>query len=292
MGNIKCSSHLEDRKTRLPSTETREAQLDLDERHINFAEGPDNGPALLLIHGISGRWQDWDSIFDLLASNWHIYAVDLRGHGKSSWVAKGYHWRNYSLDQIALIEQVIGEPSFVIGHSLGGSTALGLCAERPDLVRAAVYEDPPLFVHRRWEGNQFRNSFTAILEVLERKPTVAELVEALKETQPENRDDEYFENRAQKLLAMDPEVFISTISGRSRVNWRSEDLLAKATSPVLLLQAEPELGAALWDDEAEDAMSLLPNAEFEKWEDSGHGMHSQFPYRFTERVVRFFNTHI
>ncbi len=276
----------------MPSTETREAQLDLGEQQINFAEGPDNGPALLLIHGISGRWQDWDSVFNLLASDWHIYAVDLRGHGKSSWVEKGYHWRNYSLDQVELIEQVVGEPSFVIGHSLGGSTALGLCAERPDLVRAAVYEDPPLFVHRRWERNQFRNSFTAILKVLERKPTVAELVEALKETQPEDRDDEYFENRAQKLLVMDPDVFRSTISGRSRVNWRSEDLLAKATSPVLLLQAEPELGAALWDDESEEAMSLLPNAEFEKWEDSGHGMHSQFPDRFVERVFRFFKTHI
>ncbi len=273
-------------------TETHEHRLELGDRHFNYAVGPDNGPPLLLIHGISGRWQDWDSVFDMFAPSWHIYAVDLRGHGKSSWVENGYHWRNYSMDQVELIEKVIGDPAFVIGHSLGGSTALGLCAERPDLVRAAVYEDPPLFVQRRWDGNEFRSRFSGVLEVLDEGPTFEELTESLKELQPEpDRDDEYYRSRAEKLLAMDPEVFRSTLSGRSRANWHSEDLLRKATSPVLLLQAEKEFGSALWDDESAEAMSLLPNAEFEKWDDSGHGMHGQFPERFFDRCNEFLSRH-
>ena len=265
-----------------------ESKLQLGDRHINYAEGPNNGPPMLLIHGISGHWQDWDSVLPFFTSDWHVYTVDLRGHGKSSWVNNDYHWRNYALDQVEFIERVVGEPVFVVGHSLGGATAVGLNALRSDLVRAAVYEDPPLFVHQRWEGNQFRISFTATLEVLDTKPAFDTIFAHVRETNPD-LDDDYCRKRAEKLIAMDPDVFRSTLSGRARANWRSEDLLQRTKAPGLLLQAEPSLGSALNDEEAEKAMKLLPQAEFEKWDDSGHGMHSSFPERFVERVSRFFS---
>ena len=264
-----------------------ESRLESDGRHINYAEGPDAGPPLLLIHGISGRWQDWDSVSEAFAQDWKVYAVDLRGHGKSSWTPDGYHWRLYAQDQVEFIEHVIGEPAYVVGHSLGGATALGLNALRSDLVRAAVYEDPPLFVQRRWEGNHFRNAFTATLEVLDTKPDFQTLFDHVKETRPES-DDAQCRDRAEKYMLMDPEVFRSTLSGRARANWRSEDLLQKAKSPGLLLQAEPDLGSALHDEDAAEAMDLLPTAQYEKWDDSGHGMHSAFPQRFVQRVKCFF----
>lgn len=266
----------------------RESTLQLNDRQINYAEGSQNGPPMLLIHGISGRWQDWDSVSSFFTSEWHVYAVDLRGHGKSSWVNNDYHWRQYALDQVEFIQRVIGEPVFVIGHSLGGATAVGLNALRSDLVRAAVYEDPPLFVHQRWEGNQFRIRFTATLEVLDTKPDFATVLAHVRETNPEY-DDARCIDRVEKLMAMDPDVFRATLSGRARANWRSEDLLPQAQAPGLLLQAEPSLGSALFDDEAEKAMNLLPRAEHEKWEDSGHGMHSSYPERFADRVLKFFD---
>ncbi len=265
----------------------QEHRLELDGRHINYAAGPDNGPPLLLIHGISGRWQDWMNVADAFADDWHIYAVDLRGHGKSSWTSDGYHWKMYSLDQIEFIERVIAEPAYVIGHSLGGATALGLNALRPDLVRSAVYADPPLFLYRRWDGNQFRDAFAATLEVLDTKPDFQTVFDHVRATSLEY-DDVRCQDRAEKLLAMDPEVFRTTLSGRARVNWRTEDILQQAESPGLLLQAEPTLGSALNDEEAAEAMQLLPNAEHEKWEDCGHGMHSSHPERFVQRALKFF----
>lgn len=269
--------------------EMHESNLQLDDRHINYAEGPQNGSPMLLIHGISGRWQDWESVLPFFTPDWHVYTVDLRGHGKSSWVNNDYHWRQYSMDQVEFIERVVGGPVFVIGHSLGGATAVGLNALRSDLVRAAVYEDPPLFVHQRWEGNQFRISFEATLEVLDTKPDFHTVFAHVRDTNPD-LDDDRCRDRAEKLMAMDPDVFRSTLSGRARVNWRSEDLLPQAQAPGLLLQAAPSLGSALFDDEADKAMSLLPRAEHEKWADSGHGMHSSYPERFADRVLRFFDT--
>ena len=107
-----------------------ESRFEINGRHINFAKGPENGSPLLLIHGISGRWQDWNSVSEAFAADWQVYAVDLRGHGKSTWTAEGYHWRLYSEDQVEFLERVIGEPAHVTGHSLGGMTALGINALR------------------------------------------------------------------------------------------------------------------------------------------------------------------
>ncbi len=265
-----------------------ESRLQLGDRHINYAESAENGPPLLFIHGISGRWQDWFSVVDAFADEWHIYGVDLRGHGKSSWAADGYHWRLYAEDQAELIERVIGEPAFVVGHSLGGATALGLNALRSDLVRAAVYEDPPLFLQRRPpENNEFRIRFSETLEVLDSNRSYDAVFAHVRESYFD-LDDARCHDRTEKLMAMDPEVYRSTLSGRARANWRTEDFIGQAAAPGLLLQAEPTLGSALDDEEAAEAMTMLPDAEFEKWDDSGHGMHSSFPERFSERVMKFF----
>ena len=269
-------------------TKLIESRLEIDDRHINYAEGPENGPPLLFIHGISGRWQDWLNVVDAFAEDWHIYAVDLRGHGKSSWMTDGYHWRSYAEDQVEFIEHVLRQPTFVVGHSLGGATALGLNYLRSDLVRAAVYEDPPLMLHRRWEVNQFRSNFEVTLEVLDNDRNHTAVLAHVRETHPE-LDETRWHDRTEKLMAMDPEVFRATLSGRARANWRVEDLLQGADAPGLLLQAEPSLGSALNDEESVEAMGMLPDAEYEKWDDSGHGMHSSFPTRFSERVIRFFD---
>src|ERR1700691_217022 len=73
-----------------------ERTFDTDEVRLNYAEGPANGPPLVLIHGLGRRWQVFLPIIPALSLRWHIFAPDLRGHGKSSHVARGYHGPQYS----------------------------------------------------------------------------------------------------------------------------------------------------------------------------------------------------
>lgn len=51
---------------------------------INYGELPGEGPVLLLIHGQMVAWEDYASVMSELHKNWHIYAIDLYGHGESS----------------------------------------------------------------------------------------------------------------------------------------------------------------------------------------------------------------
>ena len=51
---------------------------------VNYAEGPDNGPALVLVHGQGMQWEDYARVLPDLAQRYHVFAVDCFGHGESS----------------------------------------------------------------------------------------------------------------------------------------------------------------------------------------------------------------
>ena len=51
---------------------------------INYGEVKNDKPALLLIHGQMGIWEDYALVMPELSQNWHIYAVDVYGHGEST----------------------------------------------------------------------------------------------------------------------------------------------------------------------------------------------------------------
>ena len=51
---------------------------------LNYAEGPDNGPALVLVHGQGMQWEDYARVLPDLAKRYHVFAVDCFGHGESS----------------------------------------------------------------------------------------------------------------------------------------------------------------------------------------------------------------
>ena len=66
---------------------------------LNYVEGPDNGPAFLLLPAYDDRWQSYSSIIPQLAANTHLYALDTRGRGKSG-RAKDYELVNSVRDSL------------------------------------------------------------------------------------------------------------------------------------------------------------------------------------------------
>ena len=60
-----------------------EKTFNTEEVAINYAEGPDSGPPLVLLHGTANRWQAFQPIIPALSTRRHIYAPDFRGNGRS-----------------------------------------------------------------------------------------------------------------------------------------------------------------------------------------------------------------
>jgi pimeloyl-ACP methyl ester carboxylesterase len=83
---------------------------------------------------------------DILKDRFQLFAVDLRGQGRSGRTPGRYTLDNMGGDLVRFIHGVIGRPAVVSGLSSGGVLSAWLSAYAPPgLVRAAHYEDPPLF---------------------------------------------------------------------------------------------------------------------------------------------------
>src|SRR5205085_9284168 len=72
---------------------------------------------------------------------WHIFAPDLRGHGKSSHVARGYRGIEYSGDIVGFLKERVPAPAVLFGHSHGGMIGMWVAAHHPELVKALILGD-------------------------------------------------------------------------------------------------------------------------------------------------------
>src|SRR6202522_3942697 len=137
----------DDRHDPFTSHAFAEQLVDLGDVRLNYATtGGAELPALLLVPGQSESWWGYEKAMPLLADHFQVYAVDLRGQGRSTWTPGRYTLDNMGNDLVRFLDVVVGRPAVVSGLSSGGVLSAWLSAyARPGQVRGAVYEDPPLF---------------------------------------------------------------------------------------------------------------------------------------------------
>ena len=112
---------------------------------LAYAEyGPNTDlPTLFVLHGLYGSGRNWATVAKKLGDDRRVVTVDLRNHGDSPW-ADAMDYRSMAEDVGALIERRGAAPAAVLGHSMGGKTAMMLALTAPDLVeRLAVVDIAP-----------------------------------------------------------------------------------------------------------------------------------------------------
>ena len=258
---------------------------------LKYAEGPPTGPPLVLLHGGSARWQEFEPLIPTLAARWHVYAPDFRGHGESGRVPSRYRLRDYVADIGVFLEGRVGQPAVLFGHSLGGQVALMLAAQRPELARAVVNGDAPLALERLREHIARHRPLTeAWRDLAGSGRPVAEVAAALRGLRlpvPGHEaprladvlgaDSPWFEAMAENLRRLDPDQLTAVIDDfdATHAGYDWELLLPAITCPVLLLQADPAQGGLLADEEVARATALNPRISHVRVEGVGHGLHMQ-----------------
>ena len=99
--------------------------------------GNSEGTPLLLIHGYTDNSRSWSLVAPYLKKH-HIYAIDLRGHGKSSAPECCYSYLDFANDAFLFLETLKIEKANVVGHSLGSMTVQMLAAQHPEKVGKLV----------------------------------------------------------------------------------------------------------------------------------------------------------
>ena len=96
-----------------------------------------SGPPLLLAHGVTDNGMCWRRVADALADGFDVVAYDAPSHGRSDVGPLGR-----GSDAVEIVEALGLAPVVAMGHSMGAAAVSGAIAQRPDLFRAAVLEDP------------------------------------------------------------------------------------------------------------------------------------------------------
>jgi pimeloyl-ACP methyl ester carboxylesterase len=281
-----------------------ERSADLGEISMNYAvSGSEAKPALLLIPGQTASWWSYESAIKLLDRDFQVYAVDLRGQGRSSWTPRRYTLDNMGNDLARFIALVIKRPVLVSGNSSGGVLACWLSAfAMPGQIRGACLEDPPIFASELTpaHGQSIRQAaigpmFELFKTYLGDQWRVGDWkgLQAARATHPSPRvramppSDE----PTQRLKEYDPEWARAFLDGTVAASCPHELMLSQVKTPILLthhmrtiVAASGTLVGAISDLQAAKARELVTGAgqPFEYFDapDAMHVMHETEPERF------------
>lgn len=121
-----------------------------------FEWGEVGSQPVLLLHATGFHARCWDQVVHALGPGYHVFAVDMRGHGRSERVPP-YIWDSFGADIGELVEHLGLQDAIGVGHSMGGHCLVQVAAAHPGAFRRLVLVDPVIFdpdayTHDRYRG--------------------------------------------------------------------------------------------------------------------------------------------
>ena len=264
-----------------------ERTFDPGEVTINYAEGPEAGPPLILLHGSTLRWQNLDPLIPPLSQSWHVYACDLRGHGKSGRATSGYRIIDYLSDTTAFVQQHIGKPTILLGHSMGAMVALGVASRVPKLVRAIILLDPPLlFRHSSIKAIHLYDWFTGLDAILKSAQSIEEVMPKF----IPDIDEAGLQIMSEMINSLDPEIIAVHLNDQLFDGLDLEQLSQQVVCPTLFLYGNRDLGGIVSQDDADFFKANVPQSIVIQIKDAGHMLHLDQADQVLENISLFANT--
>jgi 2-(acetamidomethylene)succinate hydrolase len=101
---------------------------------IHYYEWPGAAPHMVLLHPSSGYGRMWEATASALGSQYHVWALDQRGHGDSGRPDGDYSAEEYSSDLLLFFQAVGIDKAIVAGQSLGGRVGQVFAAVHPERI--------------------------------------------------------------------------------------------------------------------------------------------------------------
>ena len=248
--------------------------------------GGEGKPSLVLVHGGLDHARNWDWVARDLCRDYHVYALDLRGHGNSAWAPGAmYSIAEYVLDLSALLD-VIGEfPIYLIGHSLGGVLVMHYAGIYPDRVRKVVNIEGLGFpaghrIHAPY-SERLRRWVEQMRETEKREPRpypdIPSAIARMKEANPHLSDEQArhltlhgtnWNSDGSLIWKFDNYARAFPPYGHNLDDIR--EIVGRITCPVLLFWG---MESRMPDPEADGRLAWVPNVRLIRVPRAGHWLH-------------------
>ena len=261
------------------------SMLMLNDANLYYEVHGVDGPPLLLVAGLASDVSSWQTVLPVLSEHFRVIIVDNRGIGRSLPEDAPVSVDLMADDCAALIDHLGYGPVHVLGHSMGGFTALSLAARYPDRVKKLV-------LAATGEKSSSRNTllFSDLADLYEREEDPAGFFRTVFYWifSPAFFEDEGTVKGAVEFALSYP-FPQAPVSFRNQVNaiaaFDGRNLAVSVSAPTLVLSAAEDLLFA--SSAGRELAEKLPRGKYLSVEGAAHSIHAEKPKEFAEAVVSF-----
>jgi pimeloyl-ACP methyl ester carboxylesterase len=247
---------------------------------MHYAEqGDARATPLILLHGYSDSWFSFSRVLAPLARDARVFALDLRGHGKTDKPKSGYLMRDLAADVLAFMDAKGIVRATVVGHSMGGLVAQQVALAAPKrvshLVLVATGSSATAFVG--W------NELEQAVATLPDPVPDAFVREFQLSTVHAPVGDEFITRAVSESLRLSAHTWRELAAGMKATP--PAEALGKSGIPTLVLHGADDLYVT--PAVTADLAAMVNATQRKSYANTGHAIHWEKPTEFARDVLAF-----
>ena len=240
------------------------------------------GDPLVILHGLFGSSDNWQSQAKIFADFYTVYLVDLRNHGHSFW-SEEHSYALMAKDLRVLTEELNLKNIILLGHSMGAKVAITFAQQHPTILKKLILVDMgikeyPMHHQHILSGIKSlnlseyasRGEAERVLEVHLENPGVRQFL--LKNL--------YWKTKGELAWRMNVPILEKKMG----------EILSEIPKQVLLTTTifiRGELSNYILEEDIPDIENVFPDSEFETILGAGHWVHAEAQEEFIHVVLGF-----
>jgi pimeloyl-ACP methyl ester carboxylesterase len=251
--------------------------------HLHFRKIGEGAP-LIILHGLFGSSDNWQTLGKKFSENeLAVYLVDQRNHGHSPH-AEIFSYHDMAEDVFELMNDEKINSAFIIGHSMGGKTAMDLSMNHPEKISKLIVVD----MSPKKYPVQNRDVANALLsinldEIKTRKEVEAQLAQKISEAGTLQFLLKNLFWKENNMLAW--RFNLKMISDNLEKMSAETDFTKPFEKPTLFISGSTS--NYISNDDEPLIKKYFPNAEIKTAPQSGHWVHADNPQWFLENCLTF-----
>ncbi|MCB0278682.1 MAG: alpha/beta fold hydrolase [Calditrichaeota bacterium] len=241
-----------------------------------------NGPDIIILHGLFGSGDNWQSVAKQLSSSYRVHLPDLRNHGQSPHSIE-MSYPLMAADIKEYVEQEFLSHVVLVGHSLGGKTAMQFAADYPEFLEKLVVVD---IAPKRYPDHH-SSIINALLELdLTNTSSRSELDKRLSASISELAVRQFLLKNLKRndRSGFEWQMNIEGIQANYDALMLAPEL--RGTIPVPALFIYGQLSSYVSEDDKEMIKQYFPRVEFHSIK-AGHWVHAERPDEFLDILTQF-----
>ncbi|MFM7765127.1 MAG: alpha/beta fold hydrolase [Sphingomonadales bacterium] len=253
----------------------------------NYRIYGDSGPAVYILHGIFGMLDNWHYAAGILSKTCRVITFDARNHGCS------FHDDDASFEAMSedlrhLMQHLGDDNAIVIGHSMGGKTAMLFAERYPEIAKGLIVVDIAPKAYPAGHGDYFKAFCEIDFETVQSRKEAETLFEPYA---PDASVRQFLLKNLEPITGGGYQLKINIDALEKHYPDIIGDLhLSRGyAEPTLFIRGEKS--GYIKDSDMNNILNFFPNAELKTIPAAGHWVHADNPAEFISTISDFIVAH-